>query len=437
MLRRWLAPISLVVALAIFAGCSEDSNPVAPGKRANEYDAEMAIAWFDLAMTVVKNEKLSPPLASRLYGYTGVTLYEAVVNGLPANKSLAGQLNELTAMPEFGNDRYHWPTVANAAIATILRNIIGNGSAASINAIESMEADNNEEFRAQTDDATFTRSVERGQLVGLSIANWARNDGFPELNNCAYTPPAGPGRWVPTPPAFAAALQPCWGSLRPFVLSSGAQCMPGPPPTFSESPTSPFYQEMMEVYNTSVNLTDEQLTIARFWSDDPVQTATPPGHSISILNQVLALEDADLGLAAEAYAKVGIAVADAFIACWRTKFEYNLLRPVSCIRDLVDENWLSTLTTPPFPEYTSGHSVQSGAVAQVLTDMFGTNYAFVDHTHDGRGFAPRSFASFDAFATEAAISRLYGGIHFRTAIDVGVEQGECIGDAVNALEFRQ
>jgi hypothetical protein len=140
-------------------------------------------------------------------------------------------------------------------------------------------------------------------------------------------------------------------------------------------------------------------------------------------------------VAAEAYAKVGIAVADAFISCWSTKFRYNLLRPVTYIRGVIDPAWGSLLVTPPFPEYTSGHSVQSAASAQVLTDLFGT-VAFTDHTHDDRGLAPRSFGSFKQAAEEAAISRLYGGIHFSTAIDLGLEQGLCVGRRVSDLEFR-
>jgi hypothetical protein len=150
---------------------------------------------------------------------------------------------------------------------------------------------------------------------------------------------------------------------------------------------------------------------------------------------VLRRRDASLARAAEVYAKVGIAVCDAFIACWYQKYVYNLLRPVTYIRRLVDPTWLPVLVTPPFPEYTSGHSVQSGAAFQVLTDLFGQSYAFVDHTHDDRGFAPRSFGSFLEAAEEAAISRLYGGIHFRSAIVNGVTQGRCIGTAVTALPF--
>jgi hypothetical protein len=181
-------------------------------------------------------------------------------------------------------------------------------------------------------------------------------------------------------------------------------------------------------------LTSEQNAIARFWADDPARTATPPGHSLSILTQLLVSEDSSLLDAAEASARLGIAVCDAFIACWHTKYRYNLLRPITYIRAHIDPTWGSPLpvTTPPFPEYTSGHSVQSGATAEVLTALFGRR-SFTDHTHDALGLPARTFDSFDAAAEEAAVSRLYGGIHYRSAIERGLEQGRAIGIRVAAL----
>ena len=280
-----------------------------------------------------------------------------------------------------------------------------------------------------------------GDEVAAAIYEWSTSDGGHDghLRNFPpdYVPPAFPGAWVKTPPSFQRALQPTWGSNRTMLSGVAAAAAPLPPPTYSEDPGSAFLAEAMEVYDTVNGATDEQLAIARFWSDDPGQTATPPGHSISILSQVLAAIGADLGVAADAYAKLGIALSDAFVCCWDTKYRYHLLRPISYIRQHIDAGWGDPLplVTPPFPEYTSGHSVQSGAAARVLTDLFGP-VAFIDHTHTGRGLPPRSFASFDAAAEEAAISRLYGGIHYRSAIEVGLRQGRAIGDAVNALPTR-
>jgi hypothetical protein len=208
-----------------------------------------------------------------------------------------------------------------------------------------------------------------------------------------------------------------------------------PPVPYSTVGRSDFHAEALRVYHTVTRLSPEQQAIALFWSDDPGQTVTPPGHCVSILTQVLRDAAAPLDVAAEAYAKVGIAVTDAFIDCWRTKYRVNLLRPVTYIRSEIDPDWTPPLVTPPFPEHTSGHSVQSAAVAEVLTDLFG-RVAFTDRTHEDRGLPPRAFTSFWHAAREAAISRLYGGIHVLGAIVAGLDQGRCIGRAVNALRTR-
>jgi hypothetical protein len=280
----------------------------------------------------------------------------------------------------------------------------------------------------------YRRSMKRGADVAARVFEWSKLDGGHEafLRNFApYTPPGGPGLWEPTPPGFLPALQPYWGTNRPFALLSGETCSVAAPPCYSEHPSSRFYGEAYECYLAAKRPTPEQEAIARFWSDDPAETATPPGHWISILTQVVRALDLPLGSAAEAYAQVGIAVADAFISCWSTKYRYNLLRPVTYVRRLIDPGWMPLLITPPFPEYTSGHSVQSAAAAQVLTDMFGP-LAFTDRTHERRGLAARTFGSFLEAAQEAAISRLYGGIHFRAACERGVDRGICIGERVNA-----
>ena len=223
-----------------------------------------------------------------------------------------------------------------------------------------------------------------------------------------------------------------------MALETALECDPGPPPPFSIAEDSAFFDEAVEVYETVSALTSAQRDIALFWSDDPGQTATPPGHSASILTQVLRAQDRSLADAAVGYARLGIAVCDAFIACWRVKYIHNLVRPISYIRRHIDPTWGDPLplTTPPFPEYTSGHSVQSAAAAVVLTATFG-DVAFTDHTHDARGLSPRTFSSFTAFAEEAAVSRLYGGIHFRSAIDRGLDQGRCVGATVAALPLRR
>jgi hypothetical protein len=403
---------------------------------ADQVDAEVATAWFERALDLVRTTPgYSPPVASRALGYTGATLYEAVVPGMEGYRSLLG------GMPEAGrNDAYDWPAVANAALAAILRRLFATAPTGQLAAVTALEERFADRFRAGLPPGVFGRSVRRGQELAAAVFERSRADGGHKgyaRNFPAYEPPVGPGLWVPTPPGFLPALQPFWGLNRCLAIATGAEHSPGDHPAYSEDPASAFFAEALETYEAVTNLIAEQEAIARFWSDDPGTTATPPGHSVAITTQVLRQQGASLAAAAEAYARVGMAVADAFVACWHQKYVYNLLRPVTYINRLIDRDWLPLLVTPPFPEYPSGHSVQSGAAFQVLTDLFGDDYAFVDHTHDGRGLAPRSFASFVDAAQEAAISRLYGGIHFRAAIDNGLSQGSQIGRAVSALPLRQ
>ena len=233
---------------------------------------------------------------------------------------------------------------------------------------------------------------------------------------------------MPTPPGYQPPLLPYWGLNRPFVLSSGEECPAPLPIPYSEDPSSKFYAEEMEVYTTVKSLTPEQRAIALFWADDAGKTFTPPGHSVSIATQVLQGKNASLALAAETYARVGIAVADAFIVCWHTKYTYDVIRPISYIRSVIDPSWNSPyitdpVVTPAFPEYTSGHSVQSMAAATVLTALFGDDYRFTDNTDLAWGRPARTFGSFFAAANEAAISRLYAGVHCRAAIEAGTQQG--------------
>ena len=410
-----------------------------------EAEAEVAFAWFDLQLQLAQTTPgFSPPVVSRAFAYTGVTLYEALVPGAEQYQTLAGQLNALTELPQPSPGvRYHWPTVANSALATITRFMYPNASAENKAAIDTLYERFADTYASDVDEDVFARSVTQGRVVADAIYIWSLTDGGHEghLRNfpATYDPVSGESMWRPTPRRGGdpqPALLPYWGNNRPFVLKAGDECAPAAPPEYSEDPESPFYAEAMEVYETVNNLTMEQNVIASFWSDNPGQTATPPGHSLAITTLLLRQQpDLALAEAGEVYAKVGIAVADAFIGCWNIKYKYNLPRPVTVIQEMIDPDWMPPLTTPPFPEYPSGHSVQSGAVAQVLTATFGEYYAFHDNTHEARGFAPRLFESFLAFADEAAMSRLYGGIHYRAAIEEGLLQGRCIGDRVNALAF--
>ena len=401
-----------------------------------DHPADVALEWFQLALDLIQETAgFTPPVAARAFGYMGVTLYETLSAGIPDRPSLDGRLNDYTNPPVFLTQAAHWPAAANAALATIVRALFPTATGANRARIDQVEAAFLQDFTAGTSTRQLQRSISAGQQVARHVFDWAMDDGGHEgyLNNFpnTYVPPVGSGLWVPTSPGFQPALQPFWGDNRSFTLQSNDQFDPGPPPPFSTNPASVFFAEAWEVYETVNNLTDEQRDIAIFWADDPVATSTPPGHSISILTQVLASLGSDLAMAAEAYLKVGIAVADAFISCWKCKYAYNLLRPISYIQAHIDASWGNPLpvSTPPFPEYTSGHSVQTGAFAQIAEHLFG-NLAFTDHTHDALGLAPRMFDSWSELAEETAISRLYGGIHYRAAIDLGVVQGVALGEHV-------
>lgn len=429
-------PIALILSSSLFAGCDRSDQvvfPPTPVAQTADFDSEVATRWLDRLYHTIRAESFSPPAASRVIGYAGVALYESVVPGIEGGRSLAGQLNGLNVLPAAPEGEIHWPSAANAAFAAVLNGLFPTASDASVEAIATLEAELGDAYRADAGEEVADRSVDFGHAIANAILGWAATDGYTQWNNCTYVPPSGPGMWVPTPPAFAPPLQPCWGRLRPFALLFSSECSPLPHPAYSTEAGSAFCNEVVEVYETVNNLTAEQLAIAQFWADGPGATGTPPGHWISILEQICVQEELDLAVAAEGAAKVGIAVADAFISCWELKYHYNLLRPISYIRDptcpINDPAWTSApgVGTPPFPEYTSGHSVQSGAAAFVLEDLLGA-LAFVDDTHDYVDNRPaRSFTSFTEAAAEAAISRLYGGIHYRAAIERGVEQGRCIG----------
>jgi hypothetical protein len=402
-------------------------------KFADELHSKVASAWFDLLYDVVKAEKTPPPQASRIYGITAVSLYESIVTGTKENRSLVGQLNGLRSVPE-PEHNHHWVTVANSAIANTIRGLYSTISPASLEAINQLEQKIASEHQRQDRAEEYERSAAHGQAVAAAILEWAATDELSIYDNCPYVPLPLAGAWEPTPPLFNPnPLQPCWGLIRPMVLNSGEECAPSGHPRFSAAASSDFFAAGSEVHNVVMALTDEQKTIADYWSDAAGATGTPPGHWIAIVSQIARKDDLSLAEAAEAYARVGIAVHDAFIGCWNTKYVYNLQRPVTYINQNIDAGWMPYIVTPNFPSYSSGHSTQSGAAASILTDMFGTK-KFRDTTHIDHALLPpqepRAFESFYEAAAEAAVSRLYGGIHYRFDNDDGLASGECISRVI-------
>lgn len=395
-----------------------------------DHPATFATDWLNLVVERVKAEGYSPLVASRIYAYSGITLYEAVLPGMPDHQTLAGQLHELPALPQPpAGAELDWPSVASAALAGLAKDLFPNASAASLLAFRDLYVNHNlTRINDGVPRKVLMDSRAYGNQVADAILAWAAEDGYADTRGLPYTPPAGPDQWVPTGGSTnPLPLEPHWGTLRTFVLGSAADCAPPPPEPYSEDPASAFYAEAVAVYDAWKSLTADQRVVAHFWADNPRQTGLPPGHSVRITTQLVG--DLDLARAAEAYALVGIAVGDAFISCWYQKYLYNLVRPETFIQRFIDPSWVPLIGTPPFPEYTSGHSVQSGASNAVLVALFG-DVPIVDGTHAARGLAPRHFDSLTEAFEEAAISRLYGGIHYPMGIDEGVPQGRCVGQAV-------
>ncbi len=421
---------ALATAVLLLAGALAGAPPVGAATLAADQPATFANDWMRLLIERARAEGYSPLVASRIYAYAGVTQYEAALGGMPDHQTLAGQLHELPALPQpSAGVTLDWPAVVSAAMAGLSQDLFVNPGAQTMLAFRDLYTNHNlTRIQAGVPRQVLQHSRMYGNQVADAILAWAASDGYADTRGLPYVPPTGPGQWEPTGGSTnPLPLEPHWGTLRTFALPSLDACAPAPPPEYSEEPGSPFYQEAMAVYEAARTLTPDQRVVANFWADNPRQTGTPPGHSVSIALQLL--EGADLATAVEAYALLGVAVGDAFISCWHEKYRYNLVRPETYIQRHIDADWRPLIGTPPFPEYTSGHSVQSGAANAVLVALFGDD-PIVDHTHAARGLAPRPFDSLTAAFEEAAISRLYGGIHYPVGIDEGVPQGRCVGQAV-------
>jgi hypothetical protein len=293
------------------------------------------------------------------------------------------------------------------------------------------------------DTARINSSERLAQEVVRQILAYSSKDGFAQLSGYKrFTPDHNDAHWQPTAPGFMQALEPYWATLRPFAIDSASQYSHGGLIAYNPDSTSEFYQQMMEVYHIVNNITKDQADQASFWDCNPyalqqighlefgLKKISPGGHWMGITGIACKKKNLGIGETAFVHAMVSIGLADAFITCWDTKYRYNRVRPETAIKRLVDPKWLPYLQTPPFPEYTSGHSVISTAAAHILTSLFGDNFAFTDNSEEEFGLAPRKFKSFIDASNEAALSRLYGGIHYRDAVKMGQVEGKEIGEHV-------
>lgn len=390
---------------------------------------------------VIVHDIFSPPVASRIYAYASIAGYEALI---PQNKSyisLAGQLNGLGPVPRPDSTLEYCFTLAS--VQASLK--VGKALVFSDDRMDDFYQSVMKEFKdSGLPDDVFNRSVEYGTLVADHILAWAAKDNYKQTRSFPkYSILNDPSTWKPTPPAYMDAIEPHWDKIRPFAIDSAQEFKPAPPPAFSTAKESQFYKDAQLVYQTGKNLTTEQREIASFWDCNPfvmnvkghVMFATkkisPGGHWMNITRVACSMVKADALKASEAYARVAISLADAFISCWEEKYRSKLIRPETYINQYIDENWVPLLQTPPFPEYTSGHSVISNSAAVTLTQVIGDNFAFTDSTEVEYGMPARSFKSFRQAAEEATISRMYGGIHYIPACEVGRDQGRKIGEFIS------
>ncbi|MBX9928959.1 MAG: vanadium-dependent haloperoxidase [Gemmatimonadaceae bacterium] len=471
---RTAATLAAVFVLAALSAC----------KPAPAADPQLVAQWMRTSLAFVRAERLGPPVASRISAYASIALYEGyAAGGGTSLRSLAGQVNGLERLPQHPEGGpLDGAVVAATAERVVLDSLFRDGFASTRRTIDSLSA---AQIAARTAagvaDAQRDRSVKHGEALGRAILAWAATDSFFATRGRPWSAPATPGSWqntatpdqyVPlmlsaesdivkpenpnaaleldrvaerwvftnrpkaggatTLPAFnpTKPTEPYWGELRPFVLETGDACAPPPPPTYSEQPGSPFYAMAEAFYDSVKTLTPAQKEIALFWGDNPVATGTPGFHWISLANQMVARRSLGAEQAAELYLLTSVSIADAFIGCWREKYRSMVVRPVATTRKLFDPAYQTVIPTPPFPEYTSGHSVQSGAAVHVLTALLGDTIAFVDSTQVDIGWAPRAFKNFTAARDEVSVSRVYAGVHFWPAVKDGLAQGECIGTKV-------
>lgn len=409
------------------------------GEKIDTTDAEIVHTSMKKVTDVIVHDIFSPPVASRIYAYTSLAGYEAMQLSNPNYQSLVGQLTDFTEVPKPKSEDISYEL---ASVHAML--IVGKALIFSEEKIEEFQNETYAKFENSLSGSTYDNSMEYGETVAQHILAYANKDNYKQTRTFPKFEVnlEDDTRWQPTPPDYMEGIEPSWNLIRPFVIDSAQQFQPDFPTAYSLDENSLFYKELMEVYEVSNNLTEEQTEIAKFWDCNPfvsthkahlmfaTKKITPGGHWINIVSIAARQANSDFMQTLEAYTLTSIALADGFISCWDEKYRSNLVRPETVINKHIDEDWLPLLQTPPFPEYTSGHSVISAAAAVALTSIYGDNFAFEDTSEEEYGLTVRSFKSFYDASAEAAISRLYGGIHYRPAIDNGVTQGKALGNYI-------
>lgn len=385
----------------------------------------------------IVHDIFSPPQATRIYAYTTVAGYEAMVPGDSACRSLVGQLNGLDSLPGVNADKkidYQFAAMLAAGQVGKAMVFSEDSIQAYLDTLKTMA----KESGMQED--VYNNTLDYANQVGKAIINWSKKDHYAETRSATqYTINEDPSRWKPTQPAYMQAVEPHWNQLRTFVIDSAGQFRPQPLPPFDTTKGSPYYQMEYKVYKMGVNLTEAQKDTANFWDCNPyklnisghVMYATkkisPPGHWMNICGILSQKSDAGFSKTILSYAKAAVAMADGAISCWDQKYLTMELRPETYINAYIDPDWRPFLQTPPFPDYTSAHSVMSAAAALMLTSIYGENFSFHDDSEMEYGAGEMDFSSVKNAADVAAISRFYGGIHTMEACMEGMTQGKELG----------
>jgi len=428
----------IFIAGIFFVACTKQGNPeVSELSHTNQFSSKVATDWFTLEADLARaNSAFGPGTAGRAFAYTGLALYESVVPGMPSYQSVYGPITSSYFSTEKKKD-YYWPACANAALAEIIRKLFVTSSSQGQDAINKLDSSNLASYQGKASTEQLDLSIAFGKLVGSSIFEWSKADGgVPPFTTYTPTLPVPLGEWEPTPPAFAPGVTPNWGSNRPIIPAVANLPLPPPPTPYSEDPSSGFYKMANDVYQQSTHLTPDDTLLVKTWFDIP-GNYNGQTHLTKVLTQLIQAEGFDLEKAAAAYAQHGIAVNDAAIPCFKAKYTYKLIRPITYIRRVMGHTtWNTVLPTPPHPEYTAAHAVITGASATVLSYYFGNNYSFTDHTHDAL-YGPRSYQTIDEYKKSAGWSRVLAGVHYIPSVDIGYTQGKAVGDVVLAFPFKK
>ncbi len=423
----------LLMIIVFVCSCKQKTNHTGIG----QFCKNQLPQWNQKLTYVIMTDIFSPPVCSRIYAYTNIAAYEALLPENPGYTSYAGKLNGLQALPKPDkNKEYCYPVSSIIAFITVGQKLVFNGDAMK---------EREKEYLQQLDSLGISKelldsSVSYGRAVGNHILAWANKDGYLQRTSYGgYIVSQQPGRWIPTPPDYMDAVENNWGKIRPLILDSVSQFRPVPPIPYDTTKGSAFYKEAYQVYNAIVKPNAGDSATAWYWDDNPntsvtdghityfLQKNSPPGHWVHIACAVAEKENYDAVKTASLISKTAIALFDAFISCWEAKYQYNYVRPETFINKYIDKNWQPLIQTPPFPEYPSGHSYISASAATILTNVVGDHYAFIDSTEVPFGRPVRKFESFYEAATQASYSRMYGGIHFKEALETGNKQGKQVG----------